>query len=167
MKVVLFDLGNTLESGGGLRDGAIETLQAIKSMRDADGQAPALALISDFLMPDSPDQIPAIRQQYLAILDQLGIRPFFEPESKMITLSTEVGVNKPDKRIFTAAIKKIDQGLRFKDTIFITEDRSHITKARRLRMKAIHLKGPGQTTADVNQLIDLTPIIKEFLMGTL
>ena len=166
MKIVLFDLGNTLEKQGGLATGAIETLQAIQKLRGADGQAPALALVSDFTMPNTPDQIPAIREQYFAILDQLGIRQFFEPISDRVTLSTDVGVTKPDKRIFKAAIKKINPRLRFQDTIFITEEPVHIAAARRLGMKAVHFKGPGQTRGDIDRLADLVPIIKKFVGGT-
>jgi FMN phosphatase YigB (HAD superfamily) len=163
MKAVLFDLGNTLEKEGGLLPGATETLRAIQIMQDRSGQAPALALISDFIMPDSPDQISIIQQQYYEILDQLGIRGFFEPVSKMVTLSTEVGVSKPHKKIFEAALRKIDERLGLQDAVFITEDKIHITKARQLGMKAIHFKGPGQTTGDADRLLDLIPIVKKFI----
>lgn len=166
MKIVFFDLGNTLEKQGGLAPGAIETLRAIQSLQGSDGRAPALALISDFTMPNTPDEIPAIRAQYLAILDTLGLRQFFKPVSKRVTLSTEVGVTKPDKRIFESAIKKINPSLRFQDAIFITEEPVHIAAARSLGMRAVHFKGPGQASGDVNRLTDVVPIIKKFVGGT-
>ena len=46
MKVVLFDLGKTLEDQDVLLPGARETLQAIQEMRDHSEEAAALALVS-------------------------------------------------------------------------------------------------------------------------
>lgn len=162
MKIVLFDLGRTLEEQDVLLPGAGETLQAIQAMQDASKDV-VLALISDFNMPDRPEQIPAIQQQYYDILDTLGIRSFFEPVADRVTLSTEVGVFKPDERIFRAVIKKIDEDLSLQNVVFITENRSHVEAARDLGMTAIHFKGPGQNAGDVDRLVDLIPIIQEFL----
>jgi FMN phosphatase YigB (HAD superfamily) len=159
VKVILFDLGETLEHQQELLPGATETLQAIKSLSDSEGQAPALALISDFTMPTTPDQIPTIQQEYYAILEQLGIRQLFEPVSQMVTLSTEVGVVKPNKKIFQTAIAKIDKNLGFADAMFITEDQKHVAKARKFGMKAVHFKAPGQTNGEIDRLIDLVPIV--------
>ena len=73
-RLILFDLGDTLESGDVLRPGALETVRHV-----AEQPAALLGLLSDFTMTDDPAQVPAIRQQYLDILDGLGIREFFEP----------------------------------------------------------------------------------------
>ena len=163
MKVVLFDLGKTLEDRDVLLPGARETLQAIQAMQDSGGKAAVLALVSDFDMPDSPEHIPAIRQRYYEILDGLGIRSFFEPVAERVTLSSEVGVYKPAQKIFRAVIEKIDEDLGFRDVVFITENRGHVIGARRLGMRAIHFKGPGQNTGDVGRLVDLIPLVRKFL----
>jgi FMN phosphatase YigB (HAD superfamily) len=163
MKIVLFDLGKTLEDQDVLLPGARETLQAIQAMRDSSGEAIVMALVSDFDMPDSPGQIPVIRQQYYDILDSLGIRSFFEPVSERVTLSTEVGVFKPDEKIFRAVIEKLNEDLSFQCVMFITENLEHVEAARQLEMTAIHFNGPGQISGDVDQLVDLIPIIQVFL----
>ncbi|MBI4780973.1 MAG: hypothetical protein HY785_06575 [Oscillatoriophycideae cyanobacterium NC_groundwater_1537_Pr4_S-0.65um_50_18] len=163
MKIILFDLGKTLEDRGVLLPGASETLQAIQVMQDAGGEAVAMALVSDFNMPDRPEQIPAIRQQYYDILDSLGIRSFFEPVNERVTLSTEVGVLKPDEKIFRAVVEKIDGDLSFQSVIFITENLAHVEAARALGMTAVHFKGPGQTTGDIDRLVDLIAIVQAFL----
>jgi hypothetical protein len=49
MKVILFDLGKTLENNGELIDGAEDTLTSIKAMQDSNGNSPVLALISDLI----------------------------------------------------------------------------------------------------------------------
>jgi FMN phosphatase YigB (HAD superfamily) len=162
MKMILFDLGQTLEDRDVLLPGARKTLQAIQAMRDSNGEAVVMALVSDFDMPDRPEQIPVIRQQYYDILDSLSIRSFFEPVSERVTLSTEVGVFKPDEKIFRAVVNKIDEGLSFQSVIFITENLAHVEAARNLGMMAIHFKGLGQTGGDINRLVDLIPIVQAF-----
>lgn len=163
MRIVFFDLGRTLEDAGVLLPGALETLQAITELRSSEGEAAALGLISDFHMPVTPADIPGLRQQYFSILDQLGIRSFFEPVATRTTLSTEVGVFKPDARIFQAALEKIDPAGGFGDAMFITESRSHVDAARLLGMRAVHLRGPGQSTGDVELLEELIPLVRNFL----
>ena len=106
MKLVLFDLGDTLESGGVLLPGAVETLEAIAALR-TDGQSAAvLGLVSDFRMPATPADVAGIQQEYYSLLEDLGIRQFFEPVAERVTLSTEVGVFKPDQAVFRAAASK-------------------------------------------------------------
>lgn len=165
MKIILFDLGNTLEDveQGGLLPGARETLEAIQEMRDTDGNAPVLALVSDFGdIPATPEQIRASQSEYFGILRGLGILRFFEPVAQTVTLSTEVGEEKPSRRIFKAVIDKIGGGLRFQDIMFITERKSHVDAARNLGMKAVHFKGPGEISGDVTLLLDLIPLVRDF-----
>jgi FMN phosphatase YigB (HAD superfamily) len=163
MKVVLFDLGETLEDRDVLLPGARETLQAIQEMRDSNGEAAVLALVSDFDMPDNPEQVPFIQQRYYELLDKLSIRSFFEPVADRVTLSTEVGAFKPDERIFRAVIEKIDEGLGFRDVIFVTENQEHVLEARYLGMSGVHFNGPGQNSGEVDRLVDLVPLIQKFL----
>lgn len=166
MKVILFDLGNTLEDTqqGVLVQGALETLQTIQGLKAGDGSSPALALISDFgEIPATPAQIQASLAEYLQILETLGIRQFFEPVAKRITLSTQAGALKPSKVIFRKAINKISNQLPFKHVMFITERKSHIVAARNLGMEAVHFKGPGETSGDVTKLVDLIPRVRKFI----
>lgn len=163
VKLVLFDLGNTLESGGVLLPGALETLQAVASLH-VDGQpTPELGLLSDFHMPRQPQDVATIQQEYYDLLDDLGIREFFEPVAQHVTLSTEVGVFKPEPAVFRAAASKISPDLDFKDVLFITENRNHVLAARLLGLVAVHLRGPGQSDGDVDTLAGLLPLIREFL----
>jgi phosphoglycolate phosphatase-like HAD superfamily hydrolase len=167
MKIVLFDLGETLEEVVDGEDillpGARETLEAIHAMRDSNGKAPVLALVSDFGdIPANPAQILASQKEYYKLLEKLGIRSFFEPVAQRVTLSTEVGRPKPDKQVFQAVIEKIP-GLHLADVMFITEDQCHVQAARRLGMQAIHFKGPRQIRGDIDKLVDSIPHIRRFL----
>ena len=103
MRIILFDLGNTLEFDGELMPGAKELLSSIREM---DGYSFAVALVSDFdNFNDRPGELVDVKAkqlEYYEILHKLGISSYFEPLYKHVTLSAEVGVRKPDKRIFLA-----------------------------------------------------------------
>jgi|SRR3954466_7586351 len=163
MKIVLFDLGDTLEHNDTLLPGAFETLSNIKKINDDQNQPVILALISDFLPAKSPDEIEAVKKKYYNILDNLGIRSFFEPVNERVTLSTEINVNKPNEEIFRYAIDKISKGLSFKEVIYITENRDHVTATNKMGINGIHFKGPGQEEGATENLIDLIPIIQKLI----
>jgi FMN phosphatase YigB (HAD superfamily) len=159
MKVVLLDLGNTLEyttqeNKDVLMPGALDLLSAIQHLRDSNGEPPVLALVSNWVDPPV---------EYYNLLQDLGIANFFKPFSKKVTLSNVVGIPKPDERIFRAAIDKIHKNIPYKNVIFITEDSDHIVKARKYGMAAIHFKPPGQTNGDVDSLTKMIPLINQFL----
>jgi len=143
MKIVLFDLGDTLENNDVLLPGAMQTLKAIANLRDAEGAPVAMGLVSDFDMPASPADIPAIRKSYLAILDALGIRHFFEPTDRCVTLSSDVGVFKPDEKVFRAATDRFALNLAFTSVLFVTENPIHVGAAHALGMRAVHFEQLG------------------------
>ena len=160
MKIILFDLGDTLEYKDQNKDvlmlGTIELLSAVQEMRDHNGDTPALALVSDF---DEPTE------NYYALLQTLGIDSFFKPLKERVTLSNEVGVMKPDEKIFRAAIDKISKGLSFQNVIFITENKQHTAAARKLGMMTIRLKRTGETDGEVNSLFEMIPLIHLFVLA--
>jgi hypothetical protein len=86
MKIILFDLGDTLEHVIRGKDvlvpSALELLSAVQNMKDRDGHIPGLALVSDF---DKESQ------EYYALLQALDIDNFFKPFKERITLSKKVG----------------------------------------------------------------------------
>lgn len=178
MKIVLFDLGNTLEVAGVLRPGAMQTLQAIAALHhgdgpdgavpdghlpDGDGHGPLLGLVSDFDMPADPADIPAIQRRYYELLDQLGIRDLFEPVAQRVTLSTEVGQFKPAEAVFRTAVAKSGPTLALTDALFVTENLAHVLAARRLGLKAVHIGVPGGAGGEVDTLPELVPLVRAFL----
>jgi FMN phosphatase YigB (HAD superfamily) len=166
MRVILFDLGNTLENRKLeiLLPGALKTLESIRAMKDSEGNAPILALASDFgNIPADEAQIRASQQEYYAILERLGIRHFFEPVEKHVILSIEVGFSKPSEDFFQGVIKRLDDKFRFQDMMFITENKQHVKAARALKMNAVHFRGPGEISGDVLKLTDLIPLVEAFL----
>jgi hypothetical protein len=160
---VLFDLGNTLESNDVLLPGAAQTLTEITELTDCAGRKVRMGLLSDFTPATTPEEIPAIQAEYYDIIGRLGIRSFFEPVAERVTLSTEVGVGKPDPAIFRRAIEKLDPAASFADALFVTENLPHVRAARRLGLRAVHFRGPGQSAGDITSLVELVPLVEDFI----
>ncbi len=160
MKIVLFDLGNTLEysfeNSHFMMPGTMTLLSTVSEMRDRDLDPPIMALISDFL--ESPSR-------YYQIIEGLNIHKFFKPYEQRITLSGDVGFNKPDSRIFRAVIDKIERDLLYQHVIFVTENRAHITEARKLGMMTIRFKFINDCEEGVNNLIEMIPLIHLFVLA--
>lgn len=163
MRVVLFDLGQTLEDDGALLPGSRETLAALAAMRDAAGEAPVVALVSDYYPAASPAEAEAHRQRYYRLLNDLGLDTFFTPLPARVTLSTDAGVEKPDEKIFRLALDKIRPGLPFTHAVFVTESAEHVRAARELGMAAIRVLGPGQAEAGIPRLDELLPHLERLL----
>lgn len=166
MRVVLFDLGDTLEHNDELLPGARETLAAIQAMKDDQGNTPVLALVSDFFEAVEPGDVTRFRNMYYTLLEDLGIKSFFEPVAERVTLSTEIGVMKPDEKIFRAAAEKISRSLHFHNIIFITENAAHVAAARALGMIALHLGAPDGDGGEIRKLTDLVPVIERLIAFT-
>jgi hypothetical protein len=66
-----------------------------------------------------------IFDEYLKLLEQFGLRAFFEPVDRRVTLSTHAAANKPDRRVFEKAIARLGVSAALTDCLFITENVSH------------------------------------------
>jgi FMN phosphatase YigB (HAD superfamily) len=170
VKIVLFDLGNTLmnEDEDILLPGATETLSSIQQMKDTNNQPVILGLASNYGLSNNEEVIKRAQEKYYWDLEKLGIVSFFEPLNQKVTLSIEVGVEKPKEEFFRAAVDKVSVSLSFDNVIFITENKEHVDAVRQFRpaaMNAIHFKGPGQHNGEIEKLKDLIPLIKEFTLS--
>ena len=83
-----------------------------------------------------------------------------------MTLSTQVGVRKPDARIFRAALDKFDRTARFEEAIFITENTGHEPGRRPATSASAGLSpsrtGPAGHT-DSRSLPELVPLVLRLL----
>lgn len=99
IRVVMFDLGRTLIDDDERPFAHVEdALAAISAFTTPAGEAFRFCLVSDFTMPTAPPtaaKIAALFEEFLAILDRTGLRRFFEPVQRRVTLSTHAGVAKP------------------------------------------------------------------------
>ena len=138
IKVLLIDLGGTLEIDDRVLPGVPEALSAFQKFQTADGKPLIVCLVSDFTMPvpRTPQAIDAAFNEYLKILDRLDLRRFFEPVTERVTLSTHAGVLKPARLVFETALKRAKLSS-IEDALFITENPDHVQACRKLKMTAL------------------------------
>jgi len=153
IQVVMFDLGMTLIDGENRPFPHVESaLTAISGFKTVNGKPLRSCLVSDFTMPPSPvtaEKVTALFNEYLAILDQTGLRPFFEPVNKRITLSTQAGVRKPDRKIFETALQRLGASVPLEECLFITEEATHIAAASNtLHMKTLQFRSATSSEFD-------------------
>lgn len=166
MRLILFDLGDTLEARGRPREGAAALLSALQSARDGEGNPLERALLSDYGLARSASEAARLRREYRAELRALGLDRYFRPAGRRITLSSDVGVYKPDARIFRAAIEKFERRLPYHSVVFVTENAAHVRAARELGMLAVQVSAPGQTGGEVDGLPELLPVLLRLLEFT-
>jgi FMN phosphatase YigB (HAD superfamily) len=143
IRALLLDLGDTLidtrhdnEPFPGVQD----ALVALQKLKTQDHKPLVLCLVSDFTMPEPRTEaaIAAAFADYLQMLDQTGLRSFFEPANERVTLSTHVGFNKPHAAMFEAALKRARVDAPITEALFITEHAGHVAACRtELHMKAL------------------------------
>lgn len=161
--LVLFDLGETLESRGVLRAGALDTLEELAGLRRGGRPAVVLGLLSDTRDPVDRADVAVVVAEYRALLDRLGIRRFFEPLARHVTLSAEVGVRKPAAAAFRAAVERAGPALEFGDVVFVTENAEHVRAARQLGLTAVRVRAEGAPGAGGAELSDVLPVVRQLL----
>jgi FMN phosphatase YigB (HAD superfamily) len=164
IRVVMFDLGLTLADARNQPFPHVVTaLNALATFKTADGKPLRRCLISDFTMATPPvtsAKVSAIFKQYLAVLDRTGLRAFFEPVSKRVTLSTHAGVLKPDRRIFETALRRLGASVPLQDCLFVTENAAHIAAARQtLGMQTLQFRAAGSKRYDFDDWAEAPGLI--------
>jgi hypothetical protein len=150
-RVVMFDLGLTLIDEHGRPFPFVkEALTSIQAFV-AGGKRVQTCLVSDFTMPPSPAPatIKALFEEYLQLLAPTGVRPFFEPVRRRITLSTQAGALKPAKKVFLKALQRLGTTATLHECLLITENAAHVQVAREQHgMKTLLFRAPGATQFD-------------------
>lgn len=164
IRVVLFDLGLTLiDERNRPFPHVREALKTIQSFTTVKRKPLVLGLVSDFDLPAppaTPAKIAAIFDRYLALLDPTGLRPFFEPVQRRVTLSTHAGVLKPDRKVFDTALRRLRVKAPLKECLFITENRDHIRAVRtRLHMSTLNFRSGDSAEFDFDDWLQAPPMI--------
>jgi hypothetical protein len=148
IRVVMFDLGLTLiDSNNRPFPHVKEALTALSTFTSTSGKPLLSCLVSDFTMPTPPStaaKINTIFKDYLTVLEGTGLRPFFEPTKKRVTLSTHAGALKPERKIFEAALQRLGTKTGLEDCLLVTENSTHIRSVReKLGMQTLQFQPPA------------------------
>lgn len=171
IKVVLFDLGLTLVDAQKKPFAHVpEALATIQGLHTAAGKPVRSALVSDFELVSAPPtaaKIAPVFTQYLAALKATGLREFFEPVARRVTLSTHVGVMKPARAVFEKALRRLQVKATLAECVFITEEASHVAAARVLGLQALRFASPGAAGAAQADFTDWSqaPALITHLLG--
>ena len=140
IRILMLDLGETLVHEDVVRPNVPEALETLREFKTGDGSALELALVSDYYMPDppaTPAKIEKLFKDYTKLLDHWGLSKFFKPFKRHVTLSTNAGVQKPDRRIFELAVTRLGLDAKLNECLFITEMPEHISACRELEMATL------------------------------
>ena len=150
IRILMFDLGETLVHGDTVFPHVREALAAVKQFKTEAGKPLSTCLVSDFGPPPPVPQekIGAIFKEYTSLLDNFGLTDFFKPVAKRVTLSLHAGALKPDRRVFEKAIERLELDASLAECLFITEDAKHIAACRKLGMKTLQFGPPGSPGTD-------------------
>ena len=111
IRIVMFDLGLTLiDERNRPFNHVPEALTAISRFTTSDKKPLRCCLVSDFTMATPPVTTKKVRslfEQYLEVLNQTGLRSFFEPVDRRVTLSTHANALKPDRAVFEMALHRL------------------------------------------------------------
>ena len=170
IRVVWFDLGQTLVDAQRRPFPHVPAaLAAIAGFHTAAGKPLRIALISDFTMvepPLTPARVKPVFDEYLAILDATGLRHFFEPVARRVTLSTHAGVAKPARALFEKALGRLQLKAGLDECALITEEAAHIEAVRtKLGMKALRFGPAGAHGVDFSDWSQ-APALLAHLLGT-
>jgi beta-phosphoglucomutase-like phosphatase (HAD superfamily) len=156
VRVVVFDLGDTLVGATGPFPHVIETLTALRRVRLTDGGKLTMLLVSDFVdipPPVTKSKIAAARREYGALLHRMGLQTYFRPMTTRVTLSSDLGIRKPDRRLYQLALDRSGTHATFADCLVITENAAHISACRQLGMSTLHFGVDFTDWADAAELI--------------
>ena len=168
IKVVMFDLGGTLIDDARQPFPHVnDALTAIAEFKTTDGEALRSCLVSDFTMPSAPvtaAKITALFNEYLDILEETGLRSFFEPVGKRVTLSTQAGEVKPDRKIFEKALQRLGADAELEECLLITENAAHINKARTaLHMQTLQFGSAGAGQPDFDDWAEAPALVAKLV----
>jgi HAD superfamily hydrolase (TIGR01509 family) len=150
IEVLMLDLGGTLiDDNLTPFPHVAAALTAIGQLKTNSGKALPSCLVSDFTMPQPPvtnANIDRLFREYIKTLEQTGLDIFFQPAARRVTLSTQAGVRKPDRRIFETALQRLGSSATLQECLFITEDAAHIAACRALGMQTLRFGAGGDFT---------------------
>jgi FMN phosphatase YigB (HAD superfamily) len=146
IRIVFFDVGETLIHDGQPFTAVKDALSAISQFKTADGAPLLLGVISDFTMPTPPpteEKILGLERQYRdQVLNPNCLAVFFQPFESRVTLSSRAGMFKPEHKIFEAAVARSGTGAALPECMFVTENTEHLKKCKEFGITPVQF-GPG------------------------
>ena len=156
------DTGRRAKLGKGNTKGHWEDVRAALDLAPDDMSAFKAAFWGDNRLDTAlVDYVRTLRQRYrTALLSNAwgGLRYFLVERWRIadafdhLIISAEVGLKKPDPRIFRLTLARV--GVDPQEAVFLDDSWKNVQAARRLGMHAIRFRDPEQALAELNQLLE-------------
>ncbi|HEX8707475.1 MAG TPA: hypothetical protein VF723_04365 [Pyrinomonadaceae bacterium] len=147
IKVLMLDLEGTLAEGQSLFANVPAALKALMSFETAGGRPLGLSLVCDADEPAAPARgrdDEDIFNRFISRLEQLGLREFFEPTQRRVTLSVHARARLPDPDLFRTAIQRLKMKAGLGECLFISEKTEYVLACReQLKMQALRFERAG------------------------
>lgn len=133
LKILMLDLENTLVQSDKVMPHVLEVLPAINSFHLQDGSDLISGLIAEYKLaqPFTQPRVDEIFTDFINLLTQLGLARYFEPITERVTLSTHANARKPDRRLFSLALKRLGADSSQHDCLFISGNAAYSHRYRR------------------------------------
>jgi len=138
--------GDTLIKEGRVLPHVPEALEVLTRFEPPARASLVVSLISDYDMPTTPvtpRKISRIFNKYVARLDEVGLKEFFEPVELRVTLSTHAGLFKPDPRLFKKAIQRLRLRTGLNECLYIGNNSEQVRACRVLGMSVLRFDAGG------------------------
>jgi hypothetical protein len=166
IRTLIFDLGNTLvrESDLTLFPHVLSALHAVEGFVAEDGSPLERCIGSNYPaeVPVSPARAEQAFQEFLGILEQVGLAALFQPAGRRVTISAQVGVAKPNRAFFEGALARLGLPPELDACLFVTEEEDHIAKAAAMGMRTLRFGGhqsPPAAGADFSDWAEAPALI--------
>ncbi len=139
IRTLMLDVGDTLVKDDEALPFVKQSLAALQTFQIQDGSPLSICLVSDFKLaqPFTPQRVDEVFHDFLQLLAEFGLSGFFDPAQEKITLSTHANAFKPDRQVFELALQRLNRTHPLEESLFITENETHIEKCRTFGMKTL------------------------------
>lgn len=119
LRVLMFDLNETLVHGRTPLPHAREALEALEGFHTADDGPLMTCLLGEVEAPIGSG-VEAVFQSFLEELEECGLADLFDPVEQRVTLPQHAGLDKLERRAFETALQRLGACAGLEECLFVT-----------------------------------------------
>jgi hypothetical protein len=149
IKVLMFDLWDTLVQGDAVFPHAREALEVFSKFENEAGDKLELCLVSDDeTAPPSRRKPELVYADLIKLLDKLDLKRFFQPVERRVMLLTGKENAGAERLAFEKAVKQLDLPTALDECLFISGNAKRLSACRKTGMKVLRFDPANSRDAD-------------------